>query len=394
MKKFWFCLSILFVTSFILFPVKGQEKNGIKKLYYRHLKLNHMSPYFDYIGHYPITAQEAKKVNHYCFTYSKNKLVSIEEKGTDYCWMVHPLLFMGAEKVCYTYTSGKRTARYFDEQGKPTPNYKGIYVEVTAYNKKGQKVSLKYFDYQGKPMQGVWNVAEYDWDYRDSLVVEHRKNVNGDFVDVSPYFPFRVSGFRIDPVKHTIAHYDLDENYKIINSPQGIACYKDQENAQGDQLNWKYYDSKGTLISPYGYSEGENIFDYCGYIVKMNFYVGTNVVGTRSFQYNKEGAVKTSTNYWNGVKQLSSSEANIHGFTIKNQKSFSIDTLQHTIKITVPKGTDLSRIVPEISVPMGAVVHPASGIPVDFSKGSVKYTVIAANIVHSQDWTVGVKENF
>ncbi|MDP4186646.1 MAG: hypothetical protein Q8907_04990 [Bacteroidota bacterium] len=390
MKKFFLIFCLLFTALIFSASINGQGQKGTKKLYYRHLKLNHMSPYFDYIGHYPLTAQEAKKVNHYCFTYYKNKLVSIEEKGTDYCWAIHPLLFMGAEKVCYTYTPGKRTARYFNAKGEPSPNYKGVYVEETTFNKRGQKVSLKYYDYKGKPMQGVWNVAEYNWDYRDSLVIEHRKNVKGDWVDVSPYFPFRVSGFKVDPVKHTIAHYNLDENYKIINSPQGIACYKDQENAQGDQLNWKYYDSKGTLISPYGYSEGENIFDHQGYIVKMNFYVGNNVVGTRSFQYNKEGAVKTSTNVWNGVKQISSSEANIHGFTIKNQKSSSIDTLQHTIKITVPKGTDLSFIVPVISVPMGAVIHPAPNVPVDFSKGCVRYTVIAANIVHSQDWMVTV----
>lgn len=392
MKKFWFCFGLLLITTFIMVPVNGQVQKGTKKLYYLHLKLNHMSPYFDYIGHYPITALEAKKVNHYCFTYYKNKLVSIQEKGTDYCWAIHPLLFMGAEKVCYTYYPGKRIARYFNAQGEPSPNYKGVYVEETTFNKKGQKVSLKYYDYKGKPMQGVWNVAEYDWGYRDSLVIEHRKNVKGDFVDVSPYFPFRVSGFRIDPVKHTIAHYNLDKDYNIVNSSQGIACYKDQENAQGDQLNWKYYDSKGTLISPYGYSEGENIFDHNGYVVKMNFYVGTKVVGTRSFQYNDKGSVKTSTNVWNGVKQISSSDANILVFSIKNQKASAIDTLRHTIKIVVPKGTDLSYIVPVISVPAGAACHPASGIPVDFSKGSVKYNVIAGNIVHNQDWIVTVKE--
>jgi hypothetical protein len=373
---------------------KGQQSNSSTvKVFYRHLNLNHMTPYFDYQGRYKISAKEAKNVNHYCFTYVKNKLLSIEETGTDYSWLIHPLLFVGANKIKYSYLPGKRIARYYDESDNPTPNYKGIYVEETLYNKKGQKTALKYYDYKGHPMQSIWNISQYQWVYSDSLVIEYRKNLKSDLVDVSPYFPFRISGFRIDPIQHTVIHYNLDQNLRTINSSQGIAYYKDREDAHGDQLDWEYYDSKSTMIHPYGYDRGENAFDINGNLERINFYVGKSLMGYRSFTYDSKGGIKSSVSVWNGSNQQMSSGSDILSFSVNGQaKPSFIDTIAHVIKIYVPKNSDQSYIVPQINISQGAVVHPASNVPVDFSKGSLKYEVIAQNTTHKKVWTVEIEK--
>jgi len=388
------CFIYCFLLAFILCPLFANTKTQNKgdfKIYYRQINLNHMSPYFDYEGRYKIPAQLAKGVNHFCFTYKNNKLVSIQEIGTHYSWLIHPLLLIGANKIEYSYSAGKRIAKYYDANGKPTPNYKGIYVEETLYNKNGRKTGLKYFDYKGKPMQGIWNISEYHWQYNDSLVIETRKDLQGDSVDVSPYFPFRISGFEIDPVKHTVVQYNLDKNLHVINSSQGIAYYRDKENDRKDQLFWDYYDAKGMKIHPYGYNKGENIFDKNGYLCRINFCIGNDIPGYDIFIYNKNGNVVSYKSVWNGTEQKVATGDNIIDVKVAGEvKPAFIDTVSHAIKIYVPKGSDISYIKPHIRISQGAVVHPASDIPVDFSNGAVKYEVIAQNTVFSKTWNIEV----
>ena len=58
--------------------------------------------------------------------------------------------------------------------------------------------------------------------------------------------------------------------------------------------------------------------------------------------------------------------------------SASIDTVAATVKATLPTGTDLTKLVPTITVAANATVTPASGVVQDFSK-PVGYTVTAQN---------------
>jgi hypothetical protein len=391
-KCLFYCL--LFVIAFHPLLSNGQQSNNSTvKVYYRHLNQNHMTPYIDYEGRYRISANEAENVNHYCFTYKNHRLASIEETGTDYSWIMHPLLFIGSKNIKFTYSPGKRIARYYDEQGTPAPNYKGVYMEETLYNKKGQKTNLKYYDYKGHPMEGVWNISEYKWIYKDSLVIEYRKNLKGDLVDVSPYFPFRISGFCIDLVQHCITHYDLDKNLHIINSPEGIAYYEDKENVEGDQLYWEYYDSLRTMKHPYGYDRGVNQYDKKGNLERINFYVGEKLVSYRAFTYDSKGSIKSYLSVWNGSEQKISSANDILNFTVPGQvKPSLIDTVSHIIKVYVPEATDLSYIVPRIEASQGAFVYPASNIPVDFTRGNVNYEVIAQNTTYRKVWTVAIEK--
>ncbi|MEL6484934.1 MAG: malectin domain-containing carbohydrate-binding protein, partial [Bacteroidota bacterium] len=68
----------------------------------------------------------------------------------------------------------------------------------------------------------------------------------------------------------------------------------------------------------------------------------------------------------------------------------SIDDQAHTVSIEVDNGTDLSTLVPTITLSDGAMVSPLSGVANDFSSSPVEYVVTAEDGVTSQEWNVTV----
>ena len=83
--------------------------------------------------------------------------------------------------------------------------------------------------------------------------------------------------------------------------------------------------------------------------------------------------------------------AEIISFSLAEQKEpATIDSAAATIDVVAVLGTSLDSLFPAIVVSPGAGVMPASGDSVDFSKGSVLYTVTAEDHVHTKVWTVTV----
>jgi hypothetical protein len=84
-----------------------------------------------------------------------------------------------------------------------------------------------------------------------------------------------------------------------------------------------------------------------------------------------------------------SSRNDIHTFLLSEQtRNAKIDTMNQTVYIEVAAETDLSCLVPVITVSEMATISPASGILQDFSS-PVIYTVTAENGI-SQEWIVNV----
>ncbi len=69
--------------------------------------------------------------------------------------------------------------------------------------------------------------------------------------------------------------------------------------------------------------------------------------------------------------------------------SGTLDAINHTVAVTVPYGTDVTALVPTISVSCGATVAPLSGVAQNFSS-PVTYTVTGQDGTSTQDWIVTV----
>lgn len=86
---------------------------------------------------------------------------------------------------------------------------------------------------------------------------------------------------------------------------------------------------------------------------------------------------------------LPSTDNDILTFTIPTQLgTTSIDNVTHTVVVNMPTGTDVTALVPTITVSTGASISPASGVAQDFTT-SKTYTVTAEG-GNTQNWNVSV----
>ncbi|MEO8111430.1 MAG: DUF4960 domain-containing protein [Ginsengibacter sp.] len=81
-------------------------------------------------------------------------------------------------------------------------------------------------------------------------------------------------------------------------------------------------------------------------------------------------------------------DVNISSFKVDSATA-SIDTTDGTIAISLPFGTDFTKVMPTITLPQGATVSPASGAAVSL-KNPVQYRVINGNIY--KDYVVSAVE--
>ena len=81
-----------------------------------------------------------------------------------------------------------------------------------------------------------------------------------------------------------------------------------------------------------------------------------------------------------------SAECDITAFDIGEAKGVISGT---NIVVEVPKGTDVTKLTPTITISSGAVVSPKSGIEQDFTN-AVTYTVVAENETTTKIYTVTV----
>ncbi|MBU2913272.1 BspA family leucine-rich repeat surface protein, partial [Reichenbachiella agariperforans] len=90
------------------------------------------------------------------------------------------------------------------------------------------------------------------------------------------------------------------------------------------------------------------------------------------------------------VTEAANTSTDILTFVLADQTGAAvIDAADHTVSIEVPFGTDVTGLIPTLTLSEGAISNPASGSSVDFTE-SVTYTVTAEDGVTIQDWLVTV----
>ena len=94
---------------------------------------------------------------------------------------------------------------------------------------------------------------------------------------------------------------------------------------------------------------------------------GANVVNT--------GASNMDDIFVKGTPYVSS-DAEIVSFDIPSQVSSTINSLASTVQVVMPIGTNLTSLIPAITVSVGAAILPASGVVQNFSS-AVNYVVTA-----------------
>ncbi|MGK0427492.1 MAG: hypothetical protein ACJAUR_001604 [Ulvibacter sp.] len=253
-------------------------QNETSAEYFRHLRYNHVSPYVALEGTYPIAAETAKSTSHYIFTYNDSgKIIEIINNHY-HTEKQHPLASLGVYRVLITYHEGQEIRTFFDKNGKAITNDREVYKEIYYYNKKEAKSKLQFFDTDSNPMESNWGIAEYQWVKKKKLIIERRYNLNEEAVALSPYFKFGTTGILLDKKGFPEAHYNLDENLKVIANEKGTASYQDIYDANGNHATYSYHGANDDLVTnQWGFAFGVKEYDSIG-----------NQIGLEQFDTNKK----------------------------------------------------------------------------------------------------------
>ncbi|MGK0378907.1 hypothetical protein [Patiriisocius sp. Uisw_017] len=246
--------------------------------FFRHLRYNHVSPYIDLAGTYPIDSELAESTSHYIFKYDTvNRIIEIINNHY-HTERQHPLASLGVYKVLIRYPQGQEIRTFFDKNRKPITNDRDVYKEVYTYNDKGFKTKLQFFDAENKPMESNWEIAKYQWNKHKKLIIEKRFNLNNEAISLSPYFKFGTTGILLDNNGVAKAHYNLDENLKVIENDKGTASYQDIFDINGNHSTYSYHNAKDELVmNQWGFAYGEKKYDTIG-----------NQIGLEQFDTNKK----------------------------------------------------------------------------------------------------------
>jgi hypothetical protein len=266
-----FALSV-FMSSCTSKPKDAASEN-VK--HFRHLQFSETS--FDIAkGSYPITAEEAKTINNYTFTYNEDgKPVSIVYMRGD---QVLGYSEMGFARLEVTFTDSTEVHRFFDKESKPVES-DGVYAFVYKLDKNGNRIGLTFLDKDGKPASNRNSIASYIWKVLpDGMVQEKRYNKDNVEVIMNPFCPFFELRFSYDQNGYCtrMANYMADTLYDCTAEncgEVGVSYFSFVNNDKGGLTQFSVFNSHGQMSNLYwGWSKFVNTLDENGNVTETFYW--------------------------------------------------------------------------------------------------------------------------
>ncbi len=287
-------LSLLLTLTITNFTTATPTTNQTTTRYYRQLVYNQVSPHMEIKGAHEINQQTATKVQHYVFIYNADGKLQEIINHHFVEWDYEPLTHLGAvARVKFTYSKNTETRTFYDRENQPIPNLKGVYQEVFTYDQAGRKIALDFKNLKQQPMQSEANIAKYRWSYLTDMIIEQRYNLNNSLVAL-PYYDFLITGIIYDQRGLPSVHYNLDENYQLINNARGMASYQDTYDENLNHVECSYYDQNNKpALSSCGNIKVKKDYDLNG---NMTYLSGYNPEGQINeefrYSYDETGRIK------------------------------------------------------------------------------------------------------
>ena len=128
--------------------------------YYRNLQFSE-TPYDIEKGTHPITAEQAKTVNSYKFTYDKTGLLLSVEYVRNNVLLGYSSM-QGAAKITYEYGDHKQTKHFFDKDNKPIES-SGVFALEYALDSNGNRVGLMCLGKDGSMIENRNKIHSWQW---------------------------------------------------------------------------------------------------------------------------------------------------------------------------------------------------------------------------------------
>jgi hypothetical protein len=293
-------LSVL-ILAVVLYSCQSKEKSADSGIdYYRQLRFSE-TPYDPITGNHKITAEEARTVNHYRFSYdNESRLISVE-------YMRGNELLRGsstdAARIRISYDGNKEIHHFFDHRGEPTKRA-GVFTSVYELDDNGSRKGLQFLDKEGNPTENRNGIAWYEWQVLlTGQVKENRYNLYGKETVLNEFCPFYELRFSYDDNGWVtdMANYQGDTMYNctVENCGDiGVSFFAFEYNDVGDLTSFAVRSLTGQLSNLYwGWARFENKYDQNGYIIERTMFdqddeplSGMEVPVTQTV-YNEHGSV-------------------------------------------------------------------------------------------------------
>jgi hypothetical protein len=279
-------------------PAKTAADSNVK--YYRGVQFSE-TPWDTEKGSRELTAEEAKTINNYKFTYNESKqLVSIEYNRNN---VLLDYSSIGAAKVTYTYEGDKQIKRFFNEKNESVKNGGASVFEYTV-NESGIRVGLRFLDENNAPIENRNKVHNFKWNkLPDGMIQEVRFNLAGESTVMNEFCPFYELRFTYDENGYVtrMANYQADTLYNCTAEncgDIGVSYFLFENNKDGDLLNFSVHNTAGQLSNLYwGWAKRANVVDANGYVLETtqfdqdNEFLGGKNLPISKSEYDEHGAL-------------------------------------------------------------------------------------------------------
>jgi len=275
-----------------------KQDDGVK--YYRNIQFSE-TPWDLERGTHPLTADEAKTINNYKFSYNENGQLASVEYNRDNVLLDYSSI--GAAKITFTYEGNKQLKKFFNEKGEPIKNGGASTLEYTL-DENGMRIAMRFLDETGAPIENRNKIANYEWKKMpDGLVQEVRFNLAGENVVMNQFCPFYELRFTYDENGFVtrMANYQADTLYNCTAEncgDIGVSYFAFDNNTQGDLESFSVHNTVGQLSNLYwGWAKRINVVDGNGYVIEStqfdqdNEYLGGKNVPVTTSVYDEHGAL-------------------------------------------------------------------------------------------------------
>jgi YD repeat-containing protein len=304
LSKSAFQVILALVLGIVIVSCTGRTANknlhtGVE--YYRNLQFSE-TPYDIEKGTHPLTADEAKSINSYKFTYDKSgRLVSVEFVRNNV--LLGYSSMQGAAKITYDYIANKQVKHFFNKDNEPIES-SGAFAYDYTLDANGNRTGLMFLGKDGAMVENRNKIHSWTWTILpDGMVKELRYNLAGVETVMNPFCPFFELRFTYNDKGYVtkMANYKADTLYNCTAEncgDIGVSYFTFTPTETGDVNSFAVFNVFGQMSNLYwGWSKRINKYDENGYVLETVFYdqddeyVGGKLVPVTQNTYDSHGAL-------------------------------------------------------------------------------------------------------
>jgi hypothetical protein len=309
LSKMIFPVILTLILGIGVFSCTGKKTNknmhaGVE--YYRNLQFTE-TPYDIEKGTHPLTADEAKTINSYKFTYDNSgRLLSVEFVRNNV--LLGYSSMGGAAKIVYDYKDNKQTKHYFNKDNEPIES-SGVFASEYTLDAAGNRTGLMFLGKDGSMVENRNKVHSWTWSILpDGMVRELRYNLAGEETVMNQFCPFYELRFTYNDKGYLtrMANFKADTLYNCTAEncgDIGVSYFAFSPNEKGDLQSFSVFNVIGQMSNLYwGWSKRISKYDENGYVTETsvfdqdNEFVGGKLIPVTQNTYDSHGAVIESKN--------------------------------------------------------------------------------------------------